>query len=84
MDIVSKSLKALEFDKVLEKLSNFAKTPQSRELCLNAKIFDTAEKIKSQLEFTKEAKKFWTRRLIFRSNLLRILKESKKIHFQVI
>ena len=57
MDIVSKSLKALEFDKVLEKLSNFAKTPQSRELCLNAKIFDTAEKIKSQLEFTKEAKR---------------------------
>ena len=57
MDIVSKSLKALEFDKVLEKLSNFAKTPQSRELCLNAKIFDTAEEIKSQLEFTKEAKR---------------------------
>lgn len=57
MDIVSKSLKALEFDKVLEKLSNFAKTPQSRELCLNAKIFDTADEIKSQLEFTKEAKR---------------------------
>ena len=57
MDIVSKTLKALEFDKVLEKLSNFAKTPQSRELCLNAKIFDTAEEIKSQLEFTKEAKR---------------------------
>ncbi len=57
MDIVSKTLKALEFDKVLEKLSNFAKTPQSRELCLNAKIFDTAEEIKSQLEFTKESKR---------------------------
>ena len=57
MDIVSKSFNSLEFDKVLEKLSNYAKTPQSRELCLNAKIFDTPEEIKSQLEFTKEAKK---------------------------
>ena len=57
MDIVSRSLNSLEFHSVLEKLAVFAKTPQSRTLCLNAKIFDTAEEIKSQLEFTKEAKR---------------------------
>ena len=57
MDIVSRSLNSLEFHSVLEKLAVFAKTPQSRTLCLNVKIFDTAEEIKSQLEFTKEAKR---------------------------
>ena len=57
MDVVSRSLNSLEFHSVLEKLAVFAKTPQSRTLCLNAKIFDTAEEIKSQLEFTKEAKR---------------------------
>lgn len=57
MDIVSKTLKSLEFDKVLENLAKYAKTKQSKELCLNAKIFETPDEIKKQLEYTKEAKK---------------------------
>lgn len=56
MDIVSKSLKSLEFDKVLEKLSGFAKTKQSRELCLALLPFETKEKIESEILFTREAK----------------------------
>ena len=57
MDCVSKSLKSLEFDKVLEKLSGFAKTSQSKALCLNTKIFEASDEIKKQLEYTKEAKR---------------------------
>ncbi len=57
MDIVSKTLCSLEFDKVLEKVSNFAKTEQSRKLCLNAEIFEKLEDIKLQLQYTKEAKR---------------------------
>ena len=56
MDVVSKTLKSLEFDKILEQISEFCKTSQSKELCLNAKIFDAAKEIQSQLNFTKEAK----------------------------
>lgn len=57
MDIVSNSLKSLEFDKVLEKLSGFAKIKQSRELCLNLLPFDNIEKIETELIFTREAKR---------------------------
>ena len=57
MDIVYKTINSLEFDKVLEKVSNFAKTKQSKELCLNAQIFDNISDIKKQLQFTQEAKK---------------------------
>lgn len=56
MDIVSNSLKSLEFDKVLEKLAGFAKIKQSRELCLALLPFDTKEKIESEILFTREAK----------------------------
>ncbi len=56
MDIVSSTIKSLELDKVFEQLANFAKTKQSRELCLNAKVFWAVDIIKKQLEFTKEAK----------------------------
>lgn len=56
MDIVSKSRKALEFDKILEKLSNFAKTEQSKKLCLNAEIFDNIVRINQELQCTREAK----------------------------
>lgn len=56
MDIVSKTLKSLEFDKILEQLTKFCKITQSKELCLNAKIFNKTDEIKSQLTFTKEAK----------------------------
>ena len=57
MDIVSNSLKSLEFDKVLEKLSGFAKIKQSRELCINLLPFDNIEKIETALIFTREAKR---------------------------
>ena len=57
MDIVSKTINSLEFDKVLEKVSNFAKIKQSKELSLNAKIFDNIEDIRLQLQYTKEAKR---------------------------
>lgn len=56
MDIVSTSLKSLEFDKVLEKLAGFAKIRQSRELCLALLPFETREKIESEILFTREAK----------------------------
>lgn len=56
MNIEEKSLKSLEFDKITEKISNFAKTKQSKELCLSAKPFKDAEKIKQELLLTREAK----------------------------
>ena len=34
MDIEQKTLKALEFDKIKEELSKFAKFEQSKKLCL--------------------------------------------------
>ena len=56
MDIVYKTARALEFDKIKEKLSEFAKFEQSRALCLRLSPFDGTEKIKRQIEFTREAK----------------------------
>ena len=57
MDIEFKTLQSLEFNKVLEKLSNFAKTEQSKELCLTAKVFNNKKDIEEQLEYTTDAKK---------------------------
>lgn len=57
MDIVSKTLKTLEFDKIQEKVSHFAKTPQSKQLSLTSKIHTEISEIKKALNFTKEAKK---------------------------
>ena len=57
MDIVSKSLKSLEFDKVLERLAGFAKIPQSRKLCLELLPHDEYHTILQEIQFTKEAKK---------------------------
>lgn len=56
MEIALKSRKALEFDKILEKLSNFAKIEQSRELCLKLEPSDDIVKIKRELQLTREAK----------------------------
>ena len=58
MDIVSKTINSLEFDKVLEKVSDFAKIKQSRELCLNARIFDSIADIKLQLQCTSKYRKY--------------------------
>lgn len=57
MDITSKSNITLEFDKIKEELSKFAKFEQSKTLCVRAKTFDDASKIQQQIEFTREAKK---------------------------
>lgn len=56
MNILEKSRKSLEFDKIAEKLSNFAKTKQSKELCLAIMSFDDIVKIKNELQCTREAK----------------------------
>ena len=56
MNIALKSRKALEFDKILDKLSNFAKIEQSKELCLNLEPFDDIVAINQELQCTREAK----------------------------
>lgn len=56
MEIALKSRKALEFDKILEKLSNFAKIEQSKELCLNLTPLDDIVAINRELQCTREAK----------------------------
>lgn len=57
MDITLKSNNTLEFDKVKEELSKYAKFTQSRQLCVNLKAYDNIEKIKQEIELTREAKK---------------------------
>ena len=56
MNTTEKSLKSLEFDKIAEKLSNFAKTKQSKEICLKTLPFTDIVKIKNELQCTREAK----------------------------
>ena len=56
MNIIEKSRKSLEFDKIAEKLSNYAKTKQSREICLKTLPFEDIIKIKNELKCTGEAK----------------------------
>lgn len=56
MKIVKKSLKSLEFDKILEKLAAHARLKQSRELCLGLSIYSDISSVQMQLDFTKEAK----------------------------
>lgn len=56
MDIVQKSLKTLEFDKITESISNLAKSEQSRKLCLNLEPLDDIVLIKKALQYTREAK----------------------------
>ena len=57
MDIYSKTVSTLEFDKVKEELSKFAKFSQSKALCLRAFAYSDVEKIQNQIELTREAKK---------------------------
>lgn len=56
MNIVKKSLNALEFDKILEKLASFARLKQSKNLCLAASIYSDISAIRKQVAYTKEAK----------------------------
>ena len=57
MDITLKTNTTLEFDKIKEELSKFAKFEQSKNLCLRVSALDNIERIKQQLELTREAKK---------------------------
>ena len=57
MDITLKSYNTLEFDKVKEELSKFAKFKQSKTLCLCAAVYNDVEKIKQEIELTRESKK---------------------------
>ena len=56
MSIVQKSQKALEYDKILTELAKFAKTEQSKKLCLELTPYVLAEDIQLQLIYTREAK----------------------------
>lgn len=56
MNIKEKSILSLEFNKITENIANFAKTSQSRELCLKALPFDDIVKINHELQCTREAK----------------------------
>jgi DNA mismatch repair protein MutS2 len=57
MDVVSNSLNILEFDKIKEELSKYAKFKQSKTLCLTLCVQNSKKEIQKQLELTREAKK---------------------------
>jgi DNA mismatch repair protein MutS2 len=57
MDVVSNSLNILEFDKIKEELSKYAKFKQSKTLCLTLCMQNSKKEIQKQLELTREAKK---------------------------
>lgn len=57
MDITSKSNITLEFDKVKEELSKYAKFEQSKVICLRLAPFNDVSKIQKEIELTREAKK---------------------------
>ena len=56
MNIIQKSQKALEYDKILLELAGFAKTEQSKYICLELTPFDNPDEIHTQLTLTREAK----------------------------
>ena len=56
MNILEKSKKTLEFDKVLSALSSYAKTVQSQNLCLNLETETNFDVVQKNLTLTKEAK----------------------------
>lgn len=56
MEIAEKSKKSLEFDKILEKLSGFAKLKQSKKLCIELGGVSEFADINRALNLTEEAK----------------------------
>ncbi|MBR1681736.1 endonuclease MutS2 [bacterium] len=56
MNILEKSKKTLEFDKVLSILATFAKTQQSQQLCLAVEPETDYNKIQENITLTKESK----------------------------
>lgn len=63
MKIVEKSLKSLEFDKILDKLASCARLKQSKRLCIEASIYSDISQVQKQIDFTKEAKSILDRAL---------------------
>lgn len=57
MNITSKTYESLEFDKIKMELAKFSKFWQSENLCLTMPVHNNFDKIKEQIEFTREAKK---------------------------
>lgn len=56
MKVAEKSLKTLEFDKILDKLASHARLKQSKNLCFSLSIYSDISYIQTQIDFTKEAK----------------------------
>lgn len=56
MKIEENTLKSLEFDKICEKLSSYARLKQSKDLCFNLSIYSDISTVRAQLKLTKEAK----------------------------
>ena len=56
MSIIQKSRKALEYDKILFELAKYAKTDQSKGMCLNLTPYVKMDDIHTQLMYTREAK----------------------------
>ena len=56
MSVIRKSRKALEYDKILKEVSAYAKTEQSKALCLDLTPYVLTEDIQKELDYTKEAK----------------------------
>ena len=57
MILTEQTYKALEYNKVLELLANFAKTKGSKEICLNLTPENNREVIERSLNFTDEARR---------------------------
>lgn len=56
MDITTKSLIALEFDKIKKELADYAKFDRSKNLCLGLTVADSIDEIRTRLKLTSEAK----------------------------
>ena len=56
MSIIQKSQKALEYDKVIAEMSKFAKTEQSKQLCLDLTPYVRKTDIERELNYTSDAK----------------------------
>ena len=55
-NLEEQSITSLEFNKVKNILSNFAKLHQSQQLCFNLAVENDLDTIKKNLQYTKEAK----------------------------
>ena len=56
MSIIQKSQKSLEYDRILTELCKYAKTEQSKKMCLELTPFVKTEDIHEQIVLTREAK----------------------------